>query len=156
MANYYSSYEKQIRTFINDKENIFDGISKELQRDKLISSVKNDFNEMYNSIKFNSTLHVINILCNYREKMKEHLDFVHSLIYDKHESIYYPIYSFFNKKIKFFAETMENIYKQNKDNKKVINRVKIFTKKRKLCNDIRNIIISFLITPPKIYSTTNI
>ena len=42
------------------------------------------------------------------------------------------------------------------NNKKIIYRVKIFTKKRKLCNDIRNIIISFLITPSKIYSATNI
>ena len=55
-----------------------------------------------------------------------------------------------------FDRTMKNIYKQNKENKNIINRVEIFSKKHKLCNDIRNIIISFLITPPKIYSATNI
>ena len=57
-----------------------------------------------------------------------------------------------NKYVKDFDEKMKNIYKQNKENKRIINRVKIFSKKRKLCNDIRNIIISFLITPPKINS----
>ena len=51
---------------------------------------------------------------------------------------------------------MNNFYKQNKENKKTINRVKVFSKKRKLCDDVRNIIISFLITPPKINSVVNI
>ena len=50
-----------------------------------------------------------------------------------------------------FDRTMKNIYKQNKENKNIINRVEIFSKKRKLCNDIRNTIISFLITPPNIF-----
>ena len=61
-----------------------------------------------------------------------------------------------SKYAKDFDEIMKNVFKQNKDNKKIINRVKIFTNKRKLCNDIRNIIISFLITPPKINSVVNI
>ena len=55
-----------------------------------------------------------------------------------------------------FDSTMKTFCKQNKRIKQLINRVEIFSKKCKLCNDIRNIIVSFLITPPKIYSATNI
>ena len=71
MVNYYSSYERQMRTFVNDKENIFDEISKELQKDKLLALVKSDFNETYNNIEFINNWHAINILNNYREKMKK-------------------------------------------------------------------------------------
>ena len=61
-----------------------------------------------------------------------------------------------NNYVKDFDEKMKNIYKQNKENKNIMNRVEIFSKKCEICNDIINIIISFLITPPKIYSATNI
>ena len=71
--------------------------------------------------------------------------------YDRHY-----LTSYFYKYMEDFDRTMKNIYKQSKENKNIINRVEIFSKKCKLCNDIRNIIISFLITPPKIYSATNI
>ena len=86
--------------------------------------------------------------------MKKHLDFVYNIIHDI-KSDNYTVRIFFNEEIIKFDEIMEHFYKQNKENKRIINRIKIFSKKRKLCNDIRNIIISFLITSPKIYSATN-
>ena len=48
-----------------------------------------------------------------------------------------------SKYAKAFDETMKNFYKKNKENKKLINKVKIFTTKRKLCNDTRNISYRF-------------
>ena len=130
--------------------------SKEIQKDKILSLVNVDFNEKYKGIPVSSTCHIINILCRYREKLTEHLDFVYNVIHNTNESRYYPIWPFLNNDVYEFNEIMKNFYKQNKENKKIIYRVKIFSKKRKLCNDIRNIIISFLITPPKIYSAVNI
>ena len=62
---------------------------------------------------------------------------------------YYYLPSQIMKDTDDFDKIIKHISKQNKQNKKIINKVKIFTKKRKLCNDIRNIIISFLITTPK-------
>ena len=83
---------------------------------------------------------------------------VYATMYNRHFrciNCYYDSYflpSCINEYAEMYDKTIKNFYKQNKENKKIINRVKIFTKKRKLCNDIRNLIISFLITPPKIYS----
>ena len=82
--------------------------------------------------------------CRVHKRVKFYFGFV---IYDRHY-----LTSYFHKYMEDFDRTMKNIYKQTKENKNIFNRVKIFSKKRKLCNDIRNIIISFLITPPKIYS----
>ena len=76
----------------------------------------------------------------------------------KNDSCVYNIYvlpSCIYKYTADFDKTMKDFYNQNKE-KKIIYRVKSFSKKRKLCNDIRNIIISFLITPPKINSVVNI
>ena len=125
MVNYYSSYERQMRTFVNDKENIFDGISKELQKDKLLALVKSDFNETYNNIEFINNWHVINILNNYREKMKKHLDFVYNIIHDK-KSDNYTVRIFFNEEIIKFDEIIENFYKKNKENKKLFTESKYF------------------------------
>ena len=55
-----------------------------------------------------------------------------------------------------FDSTMKTFCKQNKRIKQLINKVQIFTNSTKLCNDVRNIIISFLITPPKYFSAVNI
>ena len=98
----------------------------------------------YNDIMF----HYRNIHCFNGEFNKNFVD--NNYAYDKYYLCGMSNY------VKDFDETMKALYRENKENKKVINKVKIFTKKRKLCNDIRNIIISFLITPPKIYSATNI
>ena len=129
---------------------------KEFKKDKILSLVNIDFNEKYKSIPVNNTCHIINILCRYREKLTEHLDFVYNVIHNKNESRYYPIWTFLNNDVYEFNETIKHFAKQNKENKRIVNRIKIFSKKRKLCNDIRNIIISFLITPPKINSVVNI
>ena len=67
-----------------------------------------------------STCHIINILCRYREKLTEHLDFVYNVIHNKNESRYYLIWSFLNNDVYEFNEIMENFYKQNKENRKVI------------------------------------
>ena len=145
-----------MKNFVNDKDTIMGQASKETQKDNIISLVNIDFNEKYKNIPASSTYHIINILCRYRKKLTEHLDFVYNVIHNKNESRYYTIWSFLNNDVYEFNEIMKNFSKQNKENKKIIYRVKIFSKKRKLCNDIRNTIISFLITPPKIYSAVNI
>ena len=62
-----------------------DEASKEIQKDKILSLVNIDFNEKYKNIPVSSTCHIINILCRYREKLTEHLDFVYNVIHNKNE-----------------------------------------------------------------------
>ena len=50
-----------------------------------------------NNIEFINNWHVINILNNYREKMKKHLDFVYNIIHDK-KAIIIQFGSFLMKK----------------------------------------------------------
>ena len=96
MVNNDFSYTSQMKKFIYDKDNIMDEESKEVQKDTIISLVNIDFNEKYKIMPVNSSCHVINILCKYREKLKEHLDFVYNIIHNKNESRYYPIWPFLN------------------------------------------------------------
>ena len=44
------SYTSQMRSFVNDKDNIMDEASKEIQKDKLLSLVNVDFNEKHKNI----------------------------------------------------------------------------------------------------------
>ena len=110
--------QAKTRSFVNDKDNIMNEASKEIQKDKILSLVNIDFIEKYKNITVSSTYHIINILCRYREKLTEHLEFVYNVIHNKNESRYYPIWSFLKNDVYEFNETMKNFAKQNKENKK--------------------------------------
>ena len=148
MLKYNFSFHQTMLDYIGNKNKVMKVNIRELHREDIIASLIADLTKTYDSLKlvdkkddFSSFLHdhMRNVYNNYW--------FVQNIVNTQKNSFEAEL-CINHEQLHDFDITMKNFYKQNRKNKAIINKVKIFTIKRKLCNDVRNLIISFLIIPP--------